>query len=111
MRKALKGKTRYIATPRVAKHRMFVWVPVETLADSAVVVIACDDDYTFGVVHSRVHELWARGKGTQLREKESGFRYSQTMTFGTFPFPWAPGTQPSADTESSGNRGGCLRTE
>jgi hypothetical protein len=46
-----------------------------------------DDDYTFGVLHSRVHELWARGTGTQLREVESGFRYTPTTCFETFPFP------------------------
>jgi hypothetical protein len=34
-----------------------------------------------------VHELWARGTGTQLREVESGFRYTPTTTFETFPFP------------------------
>jgi len=53
---------------------------------------ARDDDYTFGVLHSRVHELWARGMGTQLREVESGFRYTPTTTFETFPFP-RPTTQ------------------
>ena len=31
-----------------------------------LVVFARDDDYTFGVLHSRVHELWARATGTQL---------------------------------------------
>ena len=35
--------------------------------------------------------------GTQLREAESGFRYSQTMTFETFPFPWPPGKEPKND--------------
>lgn len=54
---------------------------------SQVVAIACDDDYTFGVLHSRVHELWSRGTGTQLREVESGFRYTPTTTFETFPLP------------------------
>ena len=37
--------------------------------------------------HSRIHEVWARKKGTQLREVESGFRYTPTSTFETFPFP------------------------
>jgi hypothetical protein len=46
-----------------------------------------DDDYTFGVLHSRFHEVWALAQGTQLREKESGFRYTPTTCFETFPFP------------------------
>ncbi len=48
---------------------------------------ARDDDYFFGILHSRIHELWARSQGTQLREVESGFRYTPTSTFETFPFP------------------------
>lgn len=77
----------YIATPRVSKHRLFVWVSADTLPDSAVIAFARDDDYFFGILHSRIHELWARKKGTQLREVESGFRYTPTSTFETFPFP------------------------
>jgi hypothetical protein len=57
------------------------------LPDSQIIVFARDDDYTFGVLHSRPHELWARGTGTQLREVESGFRYTPTTCFETFPFP------------------------
>ena len=84
---AVESLDRYIVTPRVSKHRLFVWVSTDTLPDSAVVAIARDDDYFFGVLHSRVHELWARSQGTQLREVESGFRYTPTSTFETFPFP------------------------
>jgi type II restriction/modification system DNA methylase subunit YeeA len=87
MRTALKGLSRYIATPATSKHRLFVWLDPDVLADHALVVIARDDDCTFGVLHSRVHELWARAMGTQLREYESGFRYTPTTTFETFPFP------------------------
>ena len=79
--------TRFIVTPRVAKHRIFAWVVPETSPDNAVVAIARDDEYTFGIRHSKIHEVWALGTGTQLREKESGFRYSHTDTFETFPFP------------------------
>jgi hypothetical protein len=47
------------------------------------------------VLHSRVHEVWARAQGTQLRERESGFRYTPTTCFETFPFPWPPGHEPA----------------
>jgi hypothetical protein len=52
-------------------------------------VFARTDDYSFGVIHSRFHEVWALAQGTQLREKESGFRYTPTTCFETFPFPFA----------------------
>ncbi len=87
MRKALEGLERYIATPRVSKHRIFVWVNAGVVCNDATDVFARDDDYTFGVLHSRIHEAWARAMGTQLREVESGFRYTPTTCFETFPFP------------------------
>ncbi len=59
-------------------------MPVELLPDSQIVAIACDDDYTFGVLHSRVHECWALALGTQLETRP---RYTPTATFETFPFP------------------------
>ena len=96
LQKAIEPLHRFIATPRVAKHRVFVWVSPETSPDTAVVAIARDDDFTFGVLQSCVHELWARATGTQLREAESGFRYSHTATFETFPFPRPTGEQREA---------------
>ena len=87
MRKALEDKVRYIATPRVSKHRVFVWLTPDVLANDGTIVFASSEDYFFGVLHSKTHELWARGKGTQLREAESGFRYTPSTTFETFPFP------------------------
>jgi hypothetical protein len=63
-----------------------------------VFVFAREDDYFLGVLHSRLHEVWARGTGTQLREAESGFRYTPTTTFETFPLPWSPGCEPTDDS-------------
>jgi len=94
MREALAKIQRYIATPRVAKHRIFVWLEGTILPDAQLVVFARSDDYFFGVLHSKVHEIWSRRMGTQLREAESGFRYTSTTTFETFPLPWPPGLEP-----------------
>jgi len=95
MRKALKPLMRFIGTPEVAKHRLFAWLDRAALPDHQIFAIARDDDYFFGVLHSRAHEAWARAQGTQLREVESGFRYTPTSTFETFPFPWPPGKEPN----------------
>jgi len=97
MRMALANIKRYIATPRVAKHRIFVWLESDILPDAQLVVFARDDDYFLGILQSKLHELWARRLGTQLRDAVSGFRYTSTTTFETFPFPWAPGREPQAD--------------
>jgi hypothetical protein len=87
MRTALVGLRRFLATPNLTKHRLFAWLDIGTVPDHQLIVFARDDDYTFGVLHSRVHEAWARATGTQLREVESGFRYTPTTCFETFPFP------------------------
>ena len=84
MRQALKGLSRYIATTRHSKHRLFVWCDARTCPDSAITVIARDDDTTFGILHSRFHELWSLRMGTSLEDRP---RYTPTTTFQTFPFP------------------------
>src|SRR5262249_10349776 len=84
MRAALAPLSRFIATPRVAKHRLFVWFKAPRLADNAVVVIAREDDTCFGVLQSRFHEVWSLRKGTALEDRP---RYTSTTTFETFPFP------------------------
>ena len=96
------GLDRFIATPRITKHRLFVWLRRTTLARSAqLIVFARDDDYFFGVLHSSVHELWARAAWDTTREVESGFRYTPTTTFETFPFPRRRGRGEGRDS------GGC----
>ena len=85
LREALKNKNRFIATPRVSKHRIFVWVDAQTLANDGTIVFARDDDYFFSILHSKVHELWALRQGTSLEDRP---RYTPTSTFETFPFPW-----------------------
>ena len=87
MNAALEKVSRFIATPRVSKYRLFVWLEAPNYPDCQLIVFAKADDYSFGVLHSRVHEVWALAQGTQLREKESGFRYTPTTCFETFPFP------------------------
>ncbi len=87
MREALKGLSRYIATSRVSKHRIFAWLDASVLPDCQLIVFAREDDAFFGLLHSHIHEVWALGQGTQLREKESGFRYTPTTCFETFPLP------------------------
>ena len=86
MWRALDGLARYITTPRVATYRLFVWCDARICPDCQLIVIARDDDMTFGILHSRFHEVWslrlggAKGKGDDPC-------YTPTTTFQTFPFP------------------------
>lgn len=101
MHAAFKGLSRILVTPTVSKHRIFAWLPIGTVPDHQLIAFARDDDYFFGVLHSSVHELWARAMGTQLRDVASGFRYTPTSTFETFPFPEPTDQQCEAIAEAA----------
>jgi hypothetical protein len=84
MRDALRGLSRFVVTPTTSKHRIFVWVENDALPDHALIAFARDDDYFFGVLHSRAHEVWALRLGTALEDRP---RYTPTTCFETFPMP------------------------
>ena len=84
MWKALENVQRFIATPTVARHRLFRWVLPHVCPDHQLIAIARDDDTTFGILHSRFHELWALRMGTSLEDRPL---YTPSTTFETFPFP------------------------
>ena len=86
MWQALEGMTRCIVTPTVSKYRLFAWLDTSVCPDHQLIVIARDDDTTFGILHSRFHEAWSLRLGTWLG-KGNDPRYTPTTTFETFPFP------------------------
>ena len=54
------------------------------MPDHQLIAIARDDDTSFGILHSRFHELWSLRLGTSLEDRP---RYTPSTTFETFPFP------------------------
>jgi type II restriction/modification system DNA methylase subunit YeeA len=86
LRKAVSSFDRMIVTTMVAKHRTFVWLPIIQIPENLCVAIARDDDITFGILHSRFHELWSLRMGTFLGVGNDP-RYTPSTTFETFPFP------------------------
>ena len=89
MKRAINSLHRSIATPEVAKHRVFIWLAPNIVPDKNLIAIARSDDTTFGILHSRFHELWSLRLGTSLEDRP---RYTSSTTFETFPFP--PGLTP-----------------
>lgn len=94
LREALARLERCVAVVRHSKHLVFSWLNTATLPDDGIYVFARSDDFFFGVIASRLHSVWAFAQGTQVREKESGFRYTPLTCFETFPFPFADDLQP-----------------
>ena len=94
-RNAVSKHERYIGTPRVSKYRVFVWLDRVVLPDSKVIAIALSDDSSFGVLQSRVHEVWTlatcgwHGIGNDCT-------YNPKECFETFPFPVPSGEQEAA---------------
>lgn len=86
LRAELVRVTRVLVTPQVAKYRIFMWLDSRILPDVQVYSIARSDDTTFGILHSRFHELWSLRMGTWLGVGNDP-RYTPTTTFETFPFP------------------------
>lgn len=89
MRHAVKNLNRFIVTPRVAKYRFFVWLDRTVLPDSRLNVIARADDASFGILSSRLHELWALANASIHGDGVDGGRptYNAKSCFETFPFP------------------------
>lgn len=94
LRELLTRNNRAICTPVTSKYRCFVWMPVGVIPTNLLVVIAREDDYFFGVLHSYIHEIWALRLGTSLEDRP---RYTPTTTFETFPFPFTPGQEDFTD--------------
>jgi type II restriction/modification system DNA methylase subunit YeeA len=82
--KRLANCARYIVTPTVAKHRLFVWLDRAVIPDHQLIAIVRTDDTSLGILQSRFHEQWSLRLGTSLEDRP---RYTPTTTFETFPFP------------------------
>jgi len=64
-----------------------------TSPEQTVIAFARSDDWFFGVLHSRFHEVWALRMGTRLETRP---RYTPTTCFETFPFPEAQAERDAA---------------
>jgi type II restriction/modification system DNA methylase subunit YeeA len=97
MRQAIKGIKRFIGTPVVSKYRIFIWLAHPTIPDAKVTVFSRDDDYFFGVLHSRLHAVWSDKKGAR-HGVGNDLTYNISECFGTFPFPFPPNQEPKNDS-------------
>ncbi len=86
MRGAVKALPRYIATVRVSKHRYFVFLDTAVLPDTRLNAIARADDTTFGILSSRIHEVWSLAQAS-MHGVGNDPTYNAKSCFETFPFP------------------------
>lgn len=84
---ALRPLERCIATSRHSKHLLFSWQQTRTVFSEATLVFPVEGQRWLSVLHSRVHEAWARLLSSSLEDR---LRYAPSDCFETFPFPEEP---------------------
>jgi hypothetical protein len=105
MRAALTALPRYFVTAEVSKHRFFVWLDSSVLPDKRLIVFSRSDDTNFGILHSRIHELWSLRLGSTLEDRPC---YRPTTSFETFPFPAGLTPADTAHQQTEPVEGGAL---
>jgi len=76
--------SRFLVMSQTAKYFLYRWCLPTSSPEQTVIAFARSDDYFFGVLHSRFHEVWALKLGTRLETRP---RYTPTTCFETFPLP------------------------
>jgi hypothetical protein len=82
--RTIAGMERVLVGVRHAKHHALTFVPTGTVFSDATYIIVSDLYATFGMFHSKIHEIWARQYSGSL---ETRLRYSPSDCFDTFPLP------------------------
>jgi hypothetical protein len=68
-----------------SKHLMFSFQPTNLVFAQGLFVFPLDSFTSFGILQSRIHDLWAWLLSSTMRN--AGVRYAGGECFGTFPFP------------------------
>lgn len=84
IRQANQSLSRYIATTRTSKHRIFQFLDAQITSNHEIVVISSDDPMHLSVLSSNIHRFWALRAGGTLEDRP---RYNKGQTFDPFPFP------------------------
>lgn len=93
LRDALAGLSRYIATVRTMKHRLFLFLDAAVVPDHQLIAIALTEPYHLGILSSRIHTTWSTAAG-KTYDTQSAFdgkpthsTYDIDRCFNSFPFP------------------------
>jgi hypothetical protein len=90
MLEAIGQLDRYVATSRVGgvnREPVFSFVDSSVRPGDSLQVFSLSDDYSFGILTSRVHREWFDARCSTLK---SDRRYTPTTVWDSFPWPQAP---------------------
>lgn len=80
---AIRGMSKVLALSIVTKHLSFAFLPAKMVFAHRLCIFASESIALFGVLQSRLHEVWARFFSSTLEDR---INYSPSDCFDTFPF-------------------------
>jgi hypothetical protein len=101
MLSAISKLSRYIATSRHTGEgrgrSIFSFVDTSVRPGDALTVFALEDNYSFGILSSSLHQGWIEARCSRLK---SDPRYTSTTVFDSFPWPQLPARDTIEEVES-----------
>ena len=82
LRQTMESLSRFIVISRVSEYAAFTFTTGDSITNSDVIGFRYDDFSMFGLLQSRVHEIWARFFASSLEDR---LRYTPSDSFETFP--------------------------
>ncbi|RWX18271.1 hypothetical protein EHI42_08635 [Rhizobium hidalgonense] len=83
----IKNMDRILVNCQVGPHIAFTFQPTDRIWSNTLNLYLLDKAADFGILQSRVHEVWARFAGSSMKDD---LRYAPTDCFETFAFPAKP---------------------
>jgi hypothetical protein len=83
-RQALGDLPRFIAGTATAQRIFFCWCEPGWRPSNSTNMFALSSDYAMGVLSSKIHTEWARGRSSTLEDR---IRYTPSSAYQTFPWP------------------------
>jgi hypothetical protein len=85
----IRSLDRVLVVARVSSSFAFTFVPTNFIVNDKIVAFAFDNFFMFGVLQSRVHEVWARILSGTLGDT---LQYTPSLCFENFPAPQSTAT-------------------
>ncbi|MCX7027450.1 MAG: N-6 DNA methylase [Spirochaetes bacterium] len=82
----LVNKKMVMVISRITKSGAFTFIPADIVMNEKTIIFPDGEYDMFCILHSRIHEIWARFFSTTLEDR---LQYTPTDCFETFPFPQA----------------------
>lgn len=87
LRESWRGLNRFIATPRTAKHRLFMFLENSVVPESEIVCFTISQADAISILSSAIHFAWFEATSSSRGVYEGKVRYNHSICFNAFPFP------------------------